>query len=164
MNRLRDNAGAILIVLVFAFGVIWVLNDVGLFDVTGARAAGNLIVVDGEGISIEEYQNRVQQEQSMLQQQNPEIGPQALDEASERAFEGLVEDKLIEREMRRLGITVTDEEVRQMIIGPNPHPLIRANFSDGQNGINRAGLQQFLDAAEENPEARQQLIQLEQYL
>lgn len=164
MNRLRDNAGAILIVLVFAFGVIWVLNDVGLFDVTGARASGNLIVVDGEGISIEEYQNRVSTEQSILQQQNPEIGPQGLDEASERAFQGLVEDKLIEREMARLGVTVSDEEVRQMIIGPNPHPIIRANFSDGQNGVNRAALQSFIDQTRENPEARQQLIQLEQYL
>ncbi len=164
MNRLRDNAGAILIVLVFAFGVIWVLNDVGLFDVSGARTAGNVIVVNGEGISVDEYQNRVQQEQNILQQQNPEIGPQALDEATDRAYNGLIEDKLIEHEMNRLGITVSDAEVRDMITGPNPHPIIRANFSDGQNGINRAGLQQFIDQTRENPEARQQLIQLEQYL
>lgn len=160
MNKLRDNTGVILWILVISFGIIWVLQDSGAFDAVGSRAAGNLIVVDGEGISIDEYQRRVDQESEFIRQQNPEAGPQELDAAADQAFEALIEGRLLEREMARLGLTVTDEEVRQMIIGEDPHPVIRMYFGDGQGGVNRASLMSFIEA----PEARADLVALEVYL
>lgn len=160
MNKLRDNAGAILILLVFSFVVIWGLNDVGLFDVQGAQAAGNMIVVDGEGISTEDYNNAVRGVQEQIQQQNPNATPQQLDGADEQAFEALVEDRLVKHEMDRLGLTVTDDEVRAMINGPTPHPIVTQSFPDGQGGLNRAALQQFID----DPANAERLIQLEDYI
>lgn len=135
MNKLRDNAGAILILLVFAFGVIWVLNDVGLFDVSGARAVGNTIVVNGESIDAQEYSNRVSQEVQMLQQQNPDAGEELQDAANERAYEGLIADRLVSAEMDRFGITVSDAEVTDLIYGANPHPAILQYFGNQQGGV-----------------------------
>ena len=160
MNKFRDNAGAILIVLVFSFGVIWVLNDVGLFDTGGQRAAGRVIVVNGEGVTAQEYEQQVQQQQDLLQQQSPDAGPQAMDRAREQAFENIVTGKLAEAEMARLGLVVSDAEVRNLLTGPTPHPIIAQNFPDGKGGIDRSALSQFFS----NPDNQPNILQLQEYL
>ncbi len=160
MNKLRDNTGVILWILVVAFGVIFMLQDTNMFDALSNRRALNVITVDGEAIPQQEYQARVDEMRNQISQQNPDAGPQELDEADERAFESLVSERLAQREMERLGLQVTDEEVRQMFFGANPHAIIRAYFSDGQGGIDRAQLQAFIDA----PESQEQLVALEDYM
>jgi peptidyl-prolyl cis-trans isomerase D len=83
-----------------------------------------------------------------------------VDQERERVFQGLIENKLLEHEMDRLGITVTDEEIFDMVMGEEPHAIIKVYFGDGQGGVNRALLQNFID----NPEARADWIQIEDYL
>ncbi len=160
MNKFRDNAGAILFVLIGAFGLIWILQDVGFFDVSGARSAGNVIVVNGEGISAEEYEQQVSSQQSLLQEQSPDAGPQAMDRAREQAYENLVVGKIAEAEMARLGLTVGDAEVLNLLTGPTPHPIITQNFADGKGGVDRAALSQFFS----NPENQPQILQLQEYI
>lgn len=158
MNKLRDNAGAILILLVFAFGVIWVLNDVGLFDVSGARAVGNTIVVNGQSIDAREYSDRVSQEMQMLSQQNPDAGEELQDAANERAYEGLVADRLVGAEMDRFGIAVSDAEVTDLIYGTNPHPAILQYFGNQQGGVD---VNRLNELRTQNPQA---FIALEDYI
>jgi peptidylprolyl isomerase/peptidyl-prolyl cis-trans isomerase D len=62
--------------------------------------------------------------------------------------------------MERLGITVTDAEVIDLVLGDDPDPIIPAYFPDGEGGVDRQLLQNFA----ENPEALTQWIQLEEYL
>lgn len=158
MNKLRDNAGAILILLVFSFGVIWALNDVGLFDNMGTRKLSQAIVVNGEAIGAQEYSDRISQEMQLLSQQNPDGGPELEDAARERAYEGLVADRLVTAEMDRFGITVSDDEVRDLIYGQTPHPAILQYFSDGQGGLNRQALDQL------RAEQPQTFLALEDYI
>ena len=160
MNKLRDNTGVILWILVIAFGIIFMLQDTQMFDALQNQRALNIITVDGEGIPFSEYNARVDQIRNQISQQNPDAGPQELDEADEQAFESLVNERLSQREMERLGLTVTDEEIRQMYFGPNPHPLITMYFGNGQGGVDRAQLQAFVDA----PETEPQRIELERYM
>lgn len=161
MNKLRDNTGVILWILVIAFGVIWVLQDSGAFDVVGQSAGRDIIVVDGEPITYDEYSRALDNRMQQYQQQTGEnMPPQMIDLERDRIFEALVVDKLREREMDRLGITVTDEELANMVLGDNPHQIIQIYFGDGQGGVNRALLQNFI----EDPEAREEWIQLEEYL
>src|SRR5690554_4698727 len=161
MNKLRDNTGVILWILVIAFGVIWVLQDSGAFDVVGQSAGRDIIIVDGDPITYDEYSRALDNRMQQYQQQTGEnMPPQMLDLERDRIFEALVVNKLREREMDRMGITVTDEELADMVLGDNPHQIIQIYFGDGQGGINRALLQNFI----EDPEAREEWIQLEEYL
>ncbi|MEM1127354.1 MAG: peptidylprolyl isomerase [Bacteroidota bacterium] len=157
---MRENTGVVLWILVFAFGILWVLQDSGAFDSVGATG-GDIAVVDGMPISYEDYARAVDSQLQRYQAQTGESAPpQLMDLQREQVFNALVEDRLLEREMDRLGVTVTDDEVYNMILGPNPHPIIVSNFSDGQGGVNRALLENFVD----DPEARQSLIDIESYL
>ena len=160
MNKLRENTGAILWILVFAFGVIWVLQDSGGLDAVG-QVGNNIGAVNGDPITVDEYNAAVdQQVQSYQNQTGDSMPPQMLDQTRDRVFNQLVEARLREQEMERLGLGVSDDELIEMIQGDDPHPIIKAYFSDGNGGVDRALLQNFIA----NPDATADWINIENYL
>jgi peptidyl-prolyl cis-trans isomerase D len=160
MNNLRENTGVVLWILVFAFGVIWVLQDSGGLDAVG-NLSNNIGTVNGTAITVEEYNQAIdQQVQSYQNQTGESMPPQMLDQTRDRVFNQLVEAKLREQEMERLGLGVSDAELVEMIQGANPHPIINAYFSDGQGGVDRTLLQNFIA----NPEATTDWVNIEEYI
>ncbi len=160
MNKLREQTGVILWILVISFGIIWVLQDTGAFDVIG-RTGDTIAEVNGEPISYQEYARAVEAQLQAFQQQTGESPtPQLTDLIREQVFNALIEERLREQAMKKLGIRVTDDEVVQMVLGENPHPIIKAYFGDENGNVNRALLQNFID----NPAAREDWIRLEEYL
>jgi len=160
MNKLRESTGVILWILVIAFGVVWVLQDSGTFDNIGAQTR-NIAVVNGEPITYDEFQNALQRQQQQVRARaDGDITPQMQDLIREQTFDALVNNQLMQQEMDRLGITVSDNEVMDMVYGENPDPFIRQQFSDSTGRINR----QLIRNLAQNPEARQSWIQIEQYL
>lgn len=161
MTKIRDNTGIILWILVFAFGVIWVLQDSGGLDVVGNVRADMIASVDGESISVEQYTQVLDRQLQQYQAQTGEpMPPQMVDMTREQVFNALVEDRLRQREIERLGIAVTDEEVYNLVLGDTPHPLIQSYFGDGQGGVNRELLRNFIA----NPEVQQDWIQIEEII
>ncbi|MEM6646842.1 MAG: peptidyl-prolyl cis-trans isomerase [Bacteroidota bacterium] len=156
---MRDQTGVVLWILVISFGVIFMLQDTQVFDVIGATGQ-DVIVVDGQPVTVSEYQQAIQQQIQAYQQNGQEVLPQTEDAIRERVYNGFVDDRLRTKAMDEIGIEVTDDEVYNLVLGDTPDPIIAAYFSDGQGGVDRALLQNFID----NPEALPQLIQLEDYL
>ena len=161
MNKMRENTGVVLWILIISFGGLWVLQDSGVFDTIGANPLGKMIIVDGDAITAQEYNNTLDFQAEQYRQQTGEsMPPQRMDLERERVFNGLIDNKLREHEMDRLGVTVSDKEIQALITGPTPHAIIKARFSDGQGGVDQALLQSVIDS----PEAEAQWIQLEDYI
>lgn len=160
MDKMRKSTGAILWVLIFSFGVLWMLADTNMFDVIqqGPRTLGS---VNGESISLEEYNNRLQYyTQQYSRQMGNSMTPEVRAQYEQQAWEDLVNSRLLQQKMDDLGIYVTDQEVVDMITGPNPDPLIRQNFSKEDGTIDRVALQSWVEA----PENTQLLIAIEQQM
>ena len=161
MTKMRESTGAVLWILVISFGGLWVLQDSGVFDTIGVNPLGEIIVVDGDPITNDEYQRQLDaQLEQRRRQTGDELQPQELDAERERVFNLLVDNKLREHEMERLGITVSDQEIQELIVGEDPHPIIQAYFPNGQGGVDRTLLQNVID----DPDQEVQLIQLEEYI
>ena len=160
MTKMRENTKYVLYFVVIAFGILFMLQDAGTFDFIGAGPQ-NVIVVDGEPISLEQYRALLDNEEQRYQSQTGQsMNQQAMDRAHEAVLNQLVDGILIEKEMDRLGITVTDDELVDLIQGDDPHPLIVRTFNDGQGGLDRNLLQSFID----DPSASQQWTFLEAQL
>ena len=160
MNDLRENTGVILWILVFAFGVIWVLQDSGGLDAVG-QVGNNIATVNGSPVTLEEYNQAIETQIQNYQQRTGEsMPPQMLDQTRDRVFDQLVDLRLREQELERLGIGVSDEELVDMIQGDDPHPIIKTYFGDGEGGVDRTLLQNFIS----NPEATQDWLNIEDYL
>ena len=160
MTKMRESTGAVIGVLVFAFGGLWVLQDSGVFDVIGrgGAAGGNIAIVDGEPITAELFNNAVNQQLEYYQQQGQEVTPALRAQIENQVFEALVDNAIREGEMERLGIEVTDEEVFALITGPTPDPIIAQYFPDGAGGVDRNLLNQVVS----DPEYAQDLNALEE--
>jgi peptidyl-prolyl cis-trans isomerase D len=160
MDKMRKSTGAILWILIFSFGVLWMLADTNMFDVIqqGPRTLGS---VNGESISLEEYNNRLQYyTQQYSQRTGDSMTPEVRAQYEQQAWNDLVNSRLLQDKMDDLGIHVTDQEVVNMITGPNPDPLIRQNFSKEDGTIDRVALQSWAEA----PENKQLLISIEQQM
>ncbi len=162
MNKMRERTGFILWLLVAAFGGLWVLQDSGFFDaITGNRGGGrNIATVDGIPVEAELFNNRVEQQVQGYQAQGVEVNSAVRQQIETQAYDELVTNALVEREMDRLGIGVTDDEVFGLINGDTPDPLIAQVFSDGAGGVNRAQLAEA--AASTDPQIIQQLGAIEE--
>ncbi|MDX1617357.1 MAG: SurA N-terminal domain-containing protein [Balneolaceae bacterium] len=157
---MRKSTGVILWVLIFSFGVLWILADTQFFDaiMAGPRSLGT---VNGEPISLEEYNSRISYYIDQYSQQTGNsITPEMRAYYEEQAWDELVTSKLLRQKMDDLGITVTDQEVVEMITGENPDPFIRQQFQNEDGSIDRVALQ----AAIEAPENSRVWVMVEQQL
>lgn len=160
MEKMRKSTGIILWVLIFSFGILWALADTKVFDAMQA-GPNNLGEVNGEPISLEEYNSRISYYLDQYSQQTGNsVTPEMRAYYEDQAWEELVSSKLIQQKMDDLGITVTDQEVVEMITGSNPDPFIRQQFQREDGTIDRVALQ----AAIEAPENSQAWVMVEQQL
>ncbi len=161
MNRMRENTGIILWILVLSFGGLWVLQDSGVFDTIGTDPLGKVIVVDGDVITREEYNQQLEfQLEQVRRATNDTVDPERLEFERERAFTSLVHDLLRRREMDRLGITVSNREIQELVVGERPHEVILANFASESGDVDWSLLQSVIDA----PEQEGTWLQIEEYI
>ena len=114
MRAMRENAKYVFYVLAIAF-VGWMVFDVGM-GITGQGQYGTsdvVLKVDGDKIRVPEYQQAVSNATEQYRQQT---GTSPATREDQRALEDevinqLIQDRLLRREYRRLGIRVTPAEI-----------------------------------------------------
>ncbi|MGN8225311.1 SurA N-terminal domain-containing protein [Gracilimonas sp. BCB1] len=157
---MRNSTGVILWVLIGSFGLLWVLSDVNFFEAMQAGPS-SLGSVNGDKISNEEYQSRIQYYSNAYSQQTGNsLTPEMRAYYETQAWNELVNSRLLRQKMDDLGITVSDQEVLDMVYGENPAPVIRQNFTREDGTIDRAAVQQVLSSSE----FTQQAVALEMQL
>lgn len=160
MEKMRDSTASILWILIFSFGVLWVLADTKVFDAMSV-APRNLGTVNGDEISLDEYNQRVSYYTDQYNQQNGgQMSPEMRAMYENQAWNDLVSARLVEQKIEELGITVTDNELMEMVTGDNPAPFIREQFQREDGTIDRIALR----AAIEAPENSEIWIMVEQQL
>lgn len=126
--------------------------------------------IAGEKININDYSAMIDQ---MVEVYKIETGQSDLSEEINSqlrtsVWENLVNEKLINAEAAKMGLTVSAEELSDYLIGNKIHPLIsqRRAFSGEDGQFSRPMLVQFLNSLEqtpENDEMRQQIAKLKNY-
>ncbi len=81
-----------------------------------------VVKVDGQKIDYMEYQRRVEEQQEQLRQQ----GYTNLDVAQVQQYtlQQMVNETLMNQEIERLGLKVTDKELTSALMGETPHPYV----------------------------------------
>jgi peptidyl-prolyl cis-trans isomerase D len=137
MRQMRENTKWVMLLVAVAFVALMVFEwGMDLSGRSGAQAAGGEIGrVNGEIITYEEflavYRNLYQQQQQAV---DGPIGSAMNRQIEEAAWEQLVTQRLLQQELRRRGIRVTPEEIRQAALYSPPAELMEqpAFQTDGQ--------------------------------
>jgi|CXWL01.1.fsa_nt_gi peptidyl-prolyl cis-trans isomerase D len=120
----------VLIMLVLSIFVTYGMNNQGGPDNSQAAAT-----VDGHVITLRQWQQTAQEQESQLRQMygeqfSPEVAKQF--QIPQRAIAQLVNQRLLLTEAERLGLQVTDEELRQLLLeqltGPDGKVLTKDQY------------------------------------
>ncbi|MFV1883850.1 MAG: SurA N-terminal domain-containing protein [Balneola sp.] len=162
MGKFRDNTGIVLWILIGSFGLLWVIMDV--FDPNALSATPRALgSVNGEPIDFDEYNSRVQYySNAYTQQTGASMTAETRAVYESQVWEDLVSAALLEQKMDELGITVTDQELLDMVYGDNPDPLIRQYFAREDGTIDPFAIQNILGSGEYTQEAIAIELQLRQ--
>ena len=160
MTQIRNNLSKAFAVFAVFF-IVYIVLDWGM-DITGRRhqqGAGDYVgMVNGTKINHSEFSTLLKQQTDAYRKQS---GAEPDDETERQlrtqVWNTMVQQTLIEHELERLNITVTDDEVREILLGPNPPQMIASQFIDSTGRFNRAAYDQAL----QNTQNRQILIQIE---
>ncbi|MEJ5306398.1 MAG: peptidylprolyl isomerase [Ignavibacteria bacterium] len=162
MTKMRDNMPAILIGLVVMFLITivfdWGMNYLGLTSQRNDPVIGS---VNGREIKYLEFNKIVDQaRENQKAQSGQDIEDDQLPMFRDQVWESYVNQILIEQEVEKLGIKVTDDEIYEIITGENPPEFLKRNFIDSLGNFNR---QLYLQAIMD-PRNKEALAQAEDYV
>lgn len=160
MARMRSLAPAFIITVGALFVLFMVISDSNVLEAIGGRT-NNVGSVNGVDISYQEYQMAIErQRESQKQQTGNDIPEEQFDQFREQVWESLITEKLIEQEVQRLGITVSNQEIKDIILGEDPPAFLKQNFIDSLGRFNR----EMYEEAIFNPQNEKILLQAEEFV
>ncbi len=164
LQRIRNRAGLLVAVIIGMAIFAFVLQDLLSGGSTAfTRSKFIFAEIDGNSVQYDEYAARVEKlaEYYRLRMGQTSLDEQTMESIREQTWQDMVREYITQDEYKELGISVSTDEVMDMIQGRNPHPVIRSLFSDPQTGIlNRTFLVQFIRTMNEDPSGAQKTIWL----
>ena len=115
LEKIRSKS-ALLLIIVGAGLLAFIIGD---FFTSGRTIFGTgttIAKVDGNKIDIQEFQRRVQDASQQAQAQNQRMDNAVL---QQQVLNAMIAEKLFDQEIKDLGLTVTDQELTDMMVGKN---------------------------------------------
>lgn len=142
MTQIRERMTTFFSVFAGLF-VIYIVLDWGM-DITGRRHSSRMQEsqevgqINGVGISTREFYDLVRKAaDNQKTQTGTEPDESQLRLIRDQIWNQLVEDRLYNEEVSRMGITVTDNEIRDWVFGDNPPEFLRRQFVDSTGTFDR---------------------------
>jgi peptidyl-prolyl cis-trans isomerase D len=153
LQFLREKAG---ILVAFVIGLslfIFVISDF-FGNGRGQRSQARKYYEIGEiGDKSVSYQDFEQEVQSLFEiyklSGNTNIDEATAESIREQTWQKMIRENILEDQYKKLGIGVSTEEVDDLVLGSNPHPIVLQMFTDQQTGtFNKSFLVNFLKQTE----------------
>lgn len=144
MQKLRQSMPAVVIFLILMFVALIVFEWGDARRGRGAVHAGGQVIgtVNGEEISSTEYESRVSEAIDMQRQANPQ-GDVDDEQVREGVWTQLIDEKLVEQAADRLGIMITDDQLRDILFY-DPPEFLKAPFTDSTGNFQQAAYFEFM--------------------
>lgn len=146
MAKMRSLASWFIIGVGGIFVLFMILSDSKLAEFFHGQSTV-IGSVNGEDITYQEFSKLVEQQREQYKAQNgKDLDEEFTDAFNDRVWESIVNQKLIEEQINKYGITVSPEEINDVIHGPNPPDFLKRQFTDSTGYFNRTLYEQALSA------------------
>jgi len=149
MGFLRERMGKILAFFIGFALLAFIIGEVVRSGGSFFRDDRNLLgEVAGEKIAYDDFNKKVDQNSAQFKQQSGQnnLSPQILSYVQETTWNQMIAQKLLQKEIDKLGLVVGDNETQSMVSGSNPNPQIVQTFGDPKTGqLDRTKLNNFLN-------------------
>ncbi len=164
IGKIRKRSGLLVVVIGVALAA-FVLGDFATGG--GGRPEMNVGSIDGEDISIQDFNLRYEQNvNAQQQQQGNRLTQDEMFRVRENTWNQMVEEMIMGKEYEALGLKVTPEELFDQIQGSNPHPAVIQNFTNPETGqFDRGLVLNYLQNLSQMPQAsKDQWLIFERYV
>jgi PPIC-type PPIASE domain. len=166
LEKLRNKAGVLVATVIGLSLLAFILGDFLSSGKALFSKQDNMVgQIAGENISYQDYLTLVNQleENQKANTRQTSVPEAQMEQLREYAWKTLVDKYTIEREITKVGITVSPDELFDLVQGNNPSPIIMQYFTNQKTGeFDRNGVLNFLRNMDSNPQAKQAWISLEQ--
>jgi peptidyl-prolyl cis-trans isomerase D len=157
MAKMRSLAPAFILSVGVLFVLFMVISDSNVMEALGGRT-NNVGSINGEDITYQEFQAALDQQREVRKQNGQEINDEQIDQFRNQVWDFVVSQVLIEQQVNRLGISVSNEEIKDIILGDNPPDFLKQSFVDSVGNFNR----ELYENALFDPQNEQALINAEE--
>lgn len=174
LEKIRSKYAILLVVLLGLAMLAFVLGD--LFRGGSALFQDSQMVVlsvNGENVKIQDFEKRVEEttENYKMFSGNRELTEADYQQIRNQVYSMIIMENVLNSEAEKIGLTISPEEVYDLVQGENISPLILQSpmFKDEQGNFDRNGFIEFRKSIgekqvnEASPELRQQLLQYRAY-
>ena len=159
LEKIRNRAGVLVAVIIGIALLAFILGD---FLNSGrtlfSSSQFEIAEISGKSIPYQKYQKEID---NIIEINKFTTGNSALDEASimrirEQTWQQMVREYILEDEYDELGVNVSSQELWDMIMGENIHPIIQQLFANPETGqVNTVNLLRFLKSYDQDPSGQQ---------
>lgn len=149
LQTIRDRAGVLVAIIIGLAILAFVLGDFlgrGNSSRIGMKKKMEIAEINGKSYSYIDFDKRV----NNLTEVYKLSGQTNMDESTmqniqEQTWDQMVREIIMSKEYKSLGLSVSPEELFDLVQGENPHPYVRQLFTDQTTGVfNRSALIRFL--------------------
>jgi len=173
IGNIRKHSGFIVAAIGISLG-LFIINDMvnsshSLFS-RGGKAPKGIGEIYGVPVQQAEFNDtKAKMIDNYKQQQGPDasITPEIEGEISDKAWSEFTNKKILEKEYNDIGLTVTGNEIIDLCVGANPHPLALQYLTNQQTKkLEREQIYKFITTIDQNPkpEAKKFWNDFEDYL
>jgi len=152
IGKIREKSALVMIII----GIGMIAFLLPLDKIQNIFREDNSIIgeIDGDAIKGTDFNNRVERAVMNWEAQNQgaAASPEIRTSLRDQAWNELIMEKVMGSQFAELGITVSSEELFDMVQGSNPHPQVKQAFTDPNTGVfNPSQVLQFLKGLENMP-------------
>lgn len=167
IQKIRDKYAVVIVVVICLAIVSFLLQDAFFGRNSLIRRSTVVGKVNGEELEFSDYQQMIKSTEDRMRQSNTMLPEQITEQARESAWNQFLTKQIMEAQYNKLGLAVTEEEIKDQFTGKNPSPIVTQQFTDEKTGqFDRARMQQVLATISQDKtgQMRAGLLQLEDYI
>ena len=152
LQYLREKAGPLVAIVIGVALVLFVVSDFfgrGRGQRRQQREYYEIGKIGKKSVSYPEYETRVQNVLEIYKLSGRDVDEATKDQVHEQIWQQMIRETILDSKFEKLGISVSNEELDELVFGNNPHIIVRQLFTDQQTGFfNSSFLVNFLKQTE----------------
>ncbi len=153
LTKIRNRSG--LLVTIIAIALLIFILESALESRKGLSASdrSKIAVINGKDVSIEEFQNKLDQAETNQKAQNKQatIDENTRENLRSQVWNQVLLEYVVKPRYEKIGIFVSEPELSDMVQGKDPHPQIKQAFTDPKtNEFSPANVVNFLKNMEKD--------------
>lgn len=158
LGNIRKHSGLVVALVGVAIGA-FVIGDIGLKTWSNQTNVGN---IDGEEITYKEFEQKVEENTELTKQGmgKDNLTAEEVFTVRQNTWNQFVSELIMDKQYATLGLSISEEEMTDLIQGPNPHRFIVQNFTNPESQqFDRNMLINFLQTIDQREPAVQKQME-----